>query len=84
MYAGYAKGWVDDVIINTFPEKFGVPPDLPPSVVYLAYPSYYAEPFHYPHPVTGRPARAPDPAAGGEAFGRLEEAWAEGRGDGAE
>ncbi len=72
MYAGYAKGWVDDVIINTYPEKFGAPPDLPPSVVYLAYPSYYAEPFHYRHPVTGRPARTPDPTAGGEAFGRTD------------
>jgi hypothetical protein len=81
MYSGYDIGWVDRVITNTFPEKFGVPPDLPPSVVYLAYPSYYAEPFHYPHPVTGLPARTPDPTAGGEAFGRLEEAWAEGRGD---
>jgi hypothetical protein len=71
MYAGYELGWVDRVITNTYPEKFGVPPDLPPSVVYLAYPSYYAEPFHYPNPVTGRWAPAPDPAAGGEAFGRI-------------
>jgi hypothetical protein len=70
MYAGYDIGWVDRMITNTFPEKFGVPPDLPPSVVYLAYPSYYAEPFHYPNPVTGKTAPAPSPRAGGEAFGR--------------
>jgi hypothetical protein len=64
MYSSYKEGWVDHVITNTFPEKFPPPPDLPPSVIYLAYPSYYAEPFHYPNPVTGKPAPAPDPAAG--------------------
>jgi hypothetical protein len=70
MYSGYKLGWEDDVILNTFPEKFPPPPDLPPSVVYLAYPSYYAEPFHYPNPVTGKNMPPPDPAAGGMAFGR--------------
>lgn len=71
MYSGYAIGWVDDVILNTYPEKFPPPPDLPPSVVYLAYPSYYAEPFHYPNPVTGEWAPKPDPSAGGAAFGKM-------------
>lgn len=70
MYSGYKVGWVDQVIVNTFPEKFPPWPDLPPSVVYLAYPSYYAEPFHYANPVTGRRAPPPSPRAGGEAFGR--------------
>ena len=70
MYSGYAKGWVDDIIINTWPAKFPPPPDLPPTVIYLAYPSYYAEPYHYPNPVTGEPMPPHDPAAGGEAFGR--------------
>ena len=70
MYSGYAKGWLDDVIINTFPEKWPPYPDLPPTVMYLAYPSYYVEPFHYPNPVTGKPMPAPDPRAGGMAFGR--------------
>lgn len=70
MYSGYAKGWLDDVIVNTFPEKFPPWPDLPPTVIYLTYPNYYIEPFHYPNPVTGRPMPSPDPAAGGEAFGR--------------
>jgi hypothetical protein len=58
------------VIINTFPEKWPPYPDLPPTVTYLAYPSYYVEPFHYPNPVTGNPMPAPDPRAGGMAFGR--------------
>lgn len=70
MYAGYKLGWKDDVITNTFPEKFPPWPDLPPTVVYLAYPSYYIEPFHYPNPVTGNPMPPPDPKAGGMAFGR--------------
>ncbi len=70
MYAGYKLGWVDQVTVNTFPEKFQPWPDLPPTVIYLTYPSYYAEPFHYPNPVTGKPMPAPSPRAGGEAFGR--------------
>ena len=70
MYANYKEGWIDHVTINTFPEKFKPWPDLPPTVMYLMYPSYYAEPFHYPNPVTGKAAPAPSPRAGGEAFGR--------------
>jgi hypothetical protein len=70
MYSSYDVGWVDNTTPNTRPESFGPPPDLPPSVVYLTFPNYYAEPFHYPNPVTGRAAPPPDPAAGGAAFGR--------------
>jgi hypothetical protein len=70
MYSGYRQGWVDSVIVNTYPEKFAPYPDLPPTVVYLAYPSYYIEPFHYPNPVTGKPMPAPSPKAGGLAFGK--------------
>jgi hypothetical protein len=70
MYSGYKLGWVDQVIVNTFPEKFAPYPDLPPTVIYLTYPSYHVEPFHYPNPVTGKPMPAPSPRAGGEAFGR--------------
>ena len=70
MYSGYKVGWVDNVITNTYPEKFPPWPDLPPKVVYLAYPSYYVEPFHYPNPVTGKAMLPPSPRAGGEAFGR--------------
>jgi hypothetical protein len=70
MYSGYAKGWLDSVTVNTFPEKFKPWPDLPPSIVYLTYPSYYVEPFHYPNPVTGKSMPAPSPRAGGMAFGR--------------
>jgi hypothetical protein len=70
MYSGYKLGWVDQVIVNTFPEKFLPWPDLPPTVIYLTYPSYYIEPFHYPNPVTGKTMPPPSPRAGGEAYGR--------------
>jgi hypothetical protein len=70
MYSGYKLGWVDQVIVNTFPEKFLPWPDLPPTIIYLTYPSYYIEPFHYPNPVTGKSMPPPSPRAGGEAFGR--------------
>lgn len=70
MYSSYGIGWVDKTITNTFPEKFPPPPDLPPTVIYLTYPSYYVEPFHYPNPVTGKPMPPHDPRAGGMAYGR--------------
>jgi hypothetical protein len=70
MYAGYKIGWLDNTILNTYPEKWPPWPDLPPTIIYLTYPNYYVEPFHYPNPVTGKPMPPPSPRAGGEAFGR--------------
>ena len=70
MYSSYSIGWVDNIIPNTYPDKFLPPPDLPPTVMYLAYPNYYVEPYHYPNPVTGKPMPPHDPAAGGMAYGK--------------
>ncbi len=70
MYSGYKVGWLDNTILNTTPEKWPPWPDLPPTVLYLTYPNYYIEPYHYPNPVTGKPMPSPSPRAGGEAFGR--------------
>ena len=56
--------------LNTYPEKFPPPPDLPPTVIYLTYPNYYIEPYDYPNPVTGKPMPPPSPRAGGVDFGR--------------
>jgi len=67
MYASYKGGWRDSAVPNTRPDSFAPPPDLPPSTVYLTYPSFYAAPFHYANPVTGRVAPPPNPAAGGTA-----------------
>ena len=73
MYSGYDIGWLNNTTLNTFPEKFPPPPDLPPTVIYLTFPNYYVEPFHYPNPVTGEPMPPPDRAAGGAAFGSYED-----------
>ena len=54
MYTSW-DGWAKAATPNTRPESFGEPPDLPPTVVYLTYPSYYIVPFHYPNHVTGKP-----------------------------
>ncbi len=67
MYAPYKGGWRDGAVPNTRPDSFAPPPDLPPSHVYLTYPSFYVLPFHYVNPVTGEPAPPPNPAAGGVA-----------------
>jgi hypothetical protein len=65
----FKVGWLDNTMVNTFPEKFLPWPDLPPTVMYLTYPNYYAEPFHYLNPVTAKMAPPPSPRAGGLAFG---------------
>jgi hypothetical protein len=67
MYSFYRDGWAKQAVPNTRPDSFEPPPDLPPTVLYLTYPSYYNNPFHYPNPVTGHVAPAPNPAAGGVA-----------------
>jgi SnoaL-like protein len=48
-------GWAKVTTPNTRPESFLPPPDRMPTEVYLTYPSQYIVPFHYPHPVTGKP-----------------------------
>ena len=67
MYALYKDGWAKQATPNTRPDSFAPPPDLPPTTVYLTYPSFYNEPFHYTNPVTGKPSSPPNPAAGGTA-----------------
>ncbi|MDC0598345.1 nuclear transport factor 2 family protein [Gammaproteobacteria bacterium] len=70
MYSSVDIGWIDRTTPNTRPESFLPPPDLPPSVLYLTFPNYYNEPFHYPNPVTGQIAPPSDPTAGGMRFGK--------------
>lgn len=65
MYSLYSDGWHKSTVPNTRPESFAPPPDLPPSVIYLTFPNFYCEPFHYTHPVTRAVAGPPHPAAGG-------------------
>ncbi len=65
-FAHYEQGWKDGPRPTAKPSD-QIPPDRPPSVLYESFPEVYIPPFHYPHPVTGRPIRiagAPDtPAA---------------------
>jgi hypothetical protein len=70
MYTSYKDGWELSATPNTRPDSFPPPPDLPPTRIYLTYPSFYVEPFHYPNPVTGRPMPRINPAAGGMALAR--------------
>jgi hypothetical protein len=65
MYTSYKDGWQTAATPETRPDSFLPPPDLPPTVVLLTYPSFYVAPYHYPNPVTGRPMPPPNPAAGG-------------------
>jgi hypothetical protein len=70
MYTDYADGWAVSARPANRPESFGPPPDVAPSTVTLNFPNYYVAPFHFPNPVTGRPAPPPDPRAGGLALRR--------------
>ena len=64
MYTNW-EGWAKYATPNTWPgDRDLSPPDLPPSVVYLMYPSYYVVPYHYPNPVTGEPYEIPMEQAG--------------------
>jgi hypothetical protein len=52
--ASYDKGWAKGARQAAAPLK-DLPPDRPPSVVYQSFPSYFLPPYHYTHPVTGKP-----------------------------
>ncbi|HEY4212318.1 MAG TPA: nuclear transport factor 2 family protein [Steroidobacteraceae bacterium] len=67
MYSPVVDGWGKNALANTRPDSWDPPPDLPPTVVYNMFPSFYVEPYHYPNPVTGEPMPPPNPAAGGVA-----------------
>jgi hypothetical protein len=58
--APYEGGWLepDPGIVDDYSKGRGVEPDRPSSENYAPYPGVYIPPFHYPNPVTGRPARS--------------------------
>lgn len=54
MWADYEKGWFKDPLpMAGASEK--LPPDAPPTMVYQALPKMAIFPYHYNHPVTGKP-----------------------------
>lgn len=57
----YAKGWHRESYPIAGPLP-ALPPDAPPSVVYEAFPKFFLPPYHYYHPVTGKPVAWDPPA----------------------
>lgn len=52
-FAVYGKGLIAGARGAAMPSET-IPPDLPATEVYEAFPGVYLPPFHYRHPVTGR------------------------------
>jgi hypothetical protein len=59
----YEKGWAKEVLPVRREVASGFEPDRPPTLQYEAFPKYFVPPFHFVHPVTGKPPRA---GAGGQ------------------
>lgn len=57
----YDKGWHREAYPAAGPLP-ALPPDAPPSVVYEAFPTFFLPPYHYYHPVTGKPVAWDPPA----------------------
>ena len=55
-FAVYGKGLIAGARPAAMPSE-DIPPDLPATESYEAYPGVYLPPFHYRHPVTGREIR---------------------------
>jgi SnoaL-like protein len=53
------KGWAKDAQPAPGPSR-EFPPDRPPSETYEIYPRFHIAPFHFDHPVTGRPPEYPE------------------------
>jgi hypothetical protein len=62
--SSYDKGWHRQSYPIAGPLR-ELPPDQPPSVVYASFPSFFLPPFHFLHPVTGKPVAWDNIPAGG-------------------
>ncbi|MEJ0100822.1 MAG: nuclear transport factor 2 family protein [Pseudomonadota bacterium] len=63
MTGSYDKGWHKLAFPIAGPLK-DLPPDRPPSLVYQSFPSFFLPPFHFLHPVTGKPVAWDEPLPG--------------------
>jgi hypothetical protein len=61
----FDKGWAQDAK-PLDPPSTAFPPDRPPTAAYESYPKFVIPPFHFRHPVTGRPPQYPDAHTGGD------------------
>ena len=61
----YDKGWAQDAK-PLDPPSAEFPPDRPPTSAYESYPKFVIAPFHFRHPVTGRPPQYPERHKGGD------------------
>jgi SnoaL-like domain len=61
--SSYDKGWSRQPYPIAGPLA-ELPPDRPPSVRYQAFPSFFLPPYHYLHPVTGKPVAWDNPPPG--------------------
>jgi len=53
------QGWAKDAQPAPGPSR-AFPPDRPPTESYEIYPRFHLVPFHFDHPVTGRPPQYPE------------------------
>jgi len=63
MNGSYDKGWHREAYPIAGPLA-ALPPDLPPSIRYQSFPSFFLPPFHYVNPVSGQPVAWDYPPAG--------------------
>jgi len=47
-----------------------LPPDAEPTLKYQSFPNFYLPPYHYPHPVTGKPVAWDNPQDGAQEKGQ--------------
>ena len=60
-FTDYDAGWTKSAIPLPGPSAV-IPPDKPPTEIYRGFPGVYIPPYHYDHPVTGKPLDIPQPA----------------------
>ena len=60
-FTDYDTGWTKSAIPLAGPSA-AIPPDKPPTEIYRGFPGAYIPPYHYNHPVTGKPMDIPEPA----------------------